>query len=379
MKMPSRIDTGPFARWWWSVDHLNLGVIGFIMAIGMTLIMAAGPVAALRLSHISVFHFPLRQVVFLVPAIVTMLTISMLTPLQVRRAGVIMFAVSILLLVTVLVAGTDINGARRWLDIGPVLLQPSEFAKIGFVITAAWMLAEGARSPSFPGGFIAMALYAALSGLLFMQPDFGQWMLVTMVWAVMFFIAGWSWVWILLLGSLGVGAIISAYLFMPHVAKRIDTFLKPETGDNYQVDKAVEAVANGGGFGRGAAEASVKHQLPDAHTDFIFAVGGEEFGFFFCAAIIMLYLIFVGRAYLRAMSQNSVFIQCAICGLSALIGFQAFINIGVNLRALPAKGMTLPFISYGGSSLVAMAFAVGSILALTRAHGALSSRREVMP
>ncbi len=382
MKKPSRLDAGLFGRWWWSVDHVNLAIVGVIIGIGLSLIMAAGPVTASRLSHVDVFHFTIRQLIFLVPAVGVMVGMSLLTPLQVRRVGVLVFVGALMGLIAVQVAGSEINGAKRWLDLGPLLWQPSEFAKSGFVIAAAWMLAEGARDKAFPGGLIALGLYLVLSALLLLQPDVGQWMLVTMVWSVMFFIAGWSWLWLGLLALLGMGAFFTAYRLMPHVADRIDGFLKPEAGDNYQVDKAVEAIASGGPFGKGAAEASVKHSLPDAHADFIFAVGGEEFGFFFCAVIILLFLTFVVRAFLRALLARSVFVQCAICGLAAVIGFQAIINIGVNLRALPAKGMTLPFISYGGSSLIATAFTVGCILALTRRQagqtGLITRRREVL-
>lgn len=379
MKMPSRMDTSIISRWWWSIDQINLAVIGFIITIGIALLMAAGPVAAARLSHVSDFYFPVRQLIFLGPALITMFGVSLLNPLQVRRLGVLIFLASIILLMMVLLVGTPINGAKRWLDVGPILLQPSEFAKTGFVVAAAWMLAEGARDPKVPGGAIALLFYGILSALLFAQPDFGQWMLVTFVWAVMFFIAGWSWMWIISLGFVAVGAMISGYLFLPHVAQRIDTFLKPETGNSYQVDKALQAISNGGLFGQGGGEAVNKHHLPDAHADFIFAVGGEEFGFFFCALIIALFAIFVGRAFYKSLSLPSLFAQCAVCGLSSIVGFQALINIGVNLRALPAKGMTLPFISYGGSSLIATAICVGFIFALTRGQGKIRHRREIMP
>jgi len=379
MKMPSRMDQGLFARWWWSVDQVNLAIISVIIGIGMTLIMAAGPVAAARLSHVSDFHFPLRQMIFLGPAVGTMLLVSFMSPLQVRRAGVIIFAISLLLMVLVMLIGDEINGAKRWLDLGPLLLQPSEFAKIGFVIAAAWMLAEGARDPRLPGGFIALGLYCALSAMLVTQPDFGQWVLVTMVWAVMFFIAGWSWLWIIGLGVLAVGAIVVGYMFVPHVTRRIDVFLNPASGDSYQVDKAIEAIANGGDWGLDVGAASAKHHLPDAHTDFIFAVGGEAFGFLFCLLIILLFAMFVVRAFMKAFNQTSIFVQCAVCGLASLIGFQAMINIGVNMRVLPAKGMTLPFISYGGSSLFASALAVGFLFALTKSQTPIRRRKEIMP
>lgn len=379
MKMPSRLDTSLLARWWWSVDQINLGIIACIVFIGVVLIMAAGPVAAARLSHVSTFHFPMRQVIFLGPALITLLTVSMFSPLQVRRAGVLLFGASILLMIVVLLVGDEINGAKRWLDLGPTFLQPSEFAKTGFVIAAAWMLAEGAREPSFPGGVIALGLYGMMSMLLISQPDIGQWVLLTGVWAVMFFIAGWSMIWLVMLACAGAGALAASYMFLPHVSKRIDSFIRPEIGDNYQVDRAIDAIANGGAFGQGGSEAIIKHKLPDAHTDFIFAVAGEEYGFLLCAVIIALFAFFVGRAFYRALALRSVFGQVAVCGLAAMIGFQAFINIGVSLRALPAKGMTLPFISYGGSSLIATALTVGFIIALTRTQGRVQRRREIMP
>ncbi len=379
MRMPSRNDNSLFARWWWSVDHLNIGIITAIIFIGILLIQAAGPVASSRLSHISVYHFPLRQLLFLGPSLGLMVAVSLLTPLQVRRAGVFLFIGSLFLMGLVLLVGAEINGAKRWLDVGPIGLQPSEFAKTGFVITAAWMLAEGARDKSVPGGAIALGLYVLMSALLISQPDIGQWVLITAVWAVMFFIAGWSMIWLFALAGLGAAALIAGYFLFPHVTKRIDTFLKPEVGDSYQVDKAIEAITHGGPLGQGANEARIKHSLPDAHTDFIFAVGGEEYGFILCAMILILFFSFVGRTFYRALALRSVFTQVAVCGLAAMIGFQAFINIGVNLRALPAKGMTLPFISYGGSSLLATGLTVGFIFALTRVQGPITRRREIMP
>ena len=378
MKMPSRIDHGLLARWWWSVDHLNLAIVALIIGIGMTLMMAAGPVAAARLSHVSNFHFPLRQIIFLMPATLVILGGSLLSPLQVRRLGVLIFIGALALVVGTLLFATPINGAKRWLDLGPILLQPTEFAKVGFVITAAWLLAEGARDQNFPGGFLALSLYALLSALLISQPDMGQWVLLTAVWGVMFFIAGWSWLWILILGSLAIGGLILGYQLIPHVRARIDVFLDPSSGDNFQVSKAIEALANGGAFGKSTGSVA-KHQLPDAHTDFIFAVGGEAFGILFCLLIIGLFAVLVLRAFINAFSQTSIFIQCAVCGLAAMIGFQAIINMGVNMRLLPAKGMTLPLISYGGSSLLATGLAIGFLLALTRKPAPVRRRRELMP
>ncbi len=365
------------SRWWFSVDHLLLYFAGALILIGIVLCFAASPSTASRLGIDNSFHFIERQMLFLIPALFLLVSISFLPPLWARRFGVLLFIGSTCLIVFILLFGNEINGAYRWLSLGSFGLQPSEFAKSGFVIAGAWLLAEGARDKKFRGGLIAMALYSVLAFLLLMQPDYGQWALVTAVWAVMFFIAGWSWLWIILLAIAVFATLSLGYIYAPHVAKRIDRFLRPEDGDAYQVDKAMEALSSGGAFGN--PDLGVKHQLPDAHTDFIFAVAGEEFGFFMCLIILGIYAAFVFRAFQLASLKNSVFLQCAICGLSAQFGLQAIVNIGVSLRVLPAKGMTLPFISYGGSSLLATAITVGLILALTRKQPHILSRKEIMP
>lgn len=378
MKAISRADDSIFARWWWSVDRASLALLAPIILVGVVVLIAAGPSAAARLNIADEFHFPARQLVFLAPALVLMLAVSFLTPLQARRLGVLVFAGAVILMVGTLFAAGDVNGAKRWIDLGPVLLQPSEFAKPGFVIAAAWMLAEGARDPRFPGGALAMGFYALFALLLLLQPDFGQWALITAVWALMFFVAGWSWLWMALLAGAGTAALATGYFLSDHVAARIDNFLKPGVGETYQTDKSLETIANGGAFGRGDAS-PIKDSLPDAHTDFIFAVAAEEFGFLLGALIIVLFAVFVARTLTLAAAQRSLFAQCAVSGLAAIIGFQAIINIGVALRALPAKGMTLPFISYGGSSLFATAFAVGLIIALTRRQSGAQRRKDIMP
>ena len=378
MSRISRADESLFARWWWSVDRPSLAILGMIILAGCVLVLAAGPAAAARLRIQSEFYFAIKQFLFLAPAIVAMVAISMMTPLQARRLGVLVFVGGVVMMIVTLIIGGDVKGARRWIDFGPMSLQASEFAKSGFIVTAAWMLAEGARDPRFPGAAVAMGLYIVFAGLLLMQPDFGQWFLVTAVWGMMFFIAGMSWAWMIALGVGGVAALAAGYAFFPHVAARIDGFLNPEAGESYQVDRALETIANGGLIGRGDAP-PVKMHLPDPHTDFIFAVAGEEFGFALCALIIALYAAFVIRSLLLAAGLKSLFSQCAASGLAAMIGFQAMINIGVSLRALPAKGMTLPFISYGGSSLLATGLAVGLIIALTRKPQGVWRRKDIMP
>lgn len=378
MKTISRTDDTLFARWWWSVDRPMIAVLAPLILIGVVALTAAGPGAADRLRIDDDFHFPLRQALFMGPAIAIMIGLSFLTPLQARRFGVIVFAGALALIIFALIFSSEINGSKRWIDMGAFLLQPSEFAKPGFVIAAAWMLAEGARDPNFNGGAIAMGLYAVFSILLMSQPDFGQWILLTGAWTVMFFIAGWSWMWIAVLAGAGMFALGGAYLFSDHVAARIDGFLKPEAVDTYQVDRALEAIANGGLVGRGE-NAPIKQSLPDAHTDFIFAAAAEDFGLVLGVAIIALFAFFVTRALIVAMRLRSAFTQCAVAGLASMIGFQAIINIGVSLRALPAKGMTLPFISYGGSSLIATGVTVGLLIALTRAHHGAERRKDIMP
>ncbi|MEO1252492.1 MAG: putative peptidoglycan glycosyltransferase FtsW [Pseudomonadota bacterium] len=378
MRAISRIDESLFARWWWSVDRSLLAILAPIIIVGLVALMAAGPAAADRLRIANDFHFPMRQALFLGPALAVMIALSFLSPLQARRFGVLLFLGAILLMVAALFLAPEVNGARRWFYFGSFALQPSEFAKPGFVIAAAWMMAEGARDKTFPGGAVALGLYLLLAALLMAQPDFGQWALLTGVWALMFFVAGWSWTWIASLAGAGMFALGGAYMASDHVARRIDGFLRPGTGETYQVDRALETIANGGAIGRGDA-AAVKGFLPDAHTDFIFAATAEDFGFAFGLVVISLFAAFVIRALIIAARQRSAFAQCAIAGLAALVGFQAIINIGVSLRALPAKGMTLPFISYGGSSLLATGVAVGLLLALTRRHMGARRRKDVMP
>lgn len=379
MTAPSRLDTSPIARWWWTVDRSSIGIAFALAAIGIMILIAAGPGAAERMGIESPFYFLFRQLMFMPFAIGSMLALSTLSPLQARRLGTVVFAGSLSLCVAALFFAPEINGARRWFSLGSFALQPSEFLKPGFVIFAAWMLAEGVRDPKFPGAAIAMACFALSAGLLVLQPDYGQASLLAGGWMAMFFIAGASLIWLVAIAAAAVGVIVAGYFLSPHIAGRIDVFLNPESGNSYQVRKALEAIGNGGAFGRWGDGAAVKHSLPDAHTDFIFAVASEEFGLMAGFLILGLYAAFVMRAFVRASSQRSVFVQTAVCGLATIIGLQSFLNIAVNLRALPAKGVTLPFISYGGSSLLATALSVGLILALTRRAAGSARRKEIMP
>lgn len=358
-------------RWWAEIDRTLLALTGALVLIGLVLCTAAGPVAAARIGIANPMHFVERQAVFLVPALLVMGALSALPPLPARRLGVLLGAGALGGMVLAILVGPEIKGAHRWLDLGAFSLQPSEFMKPGFVIAGAWFLAEGARDRAFPGGLVSLGLYLACSGVLLLQPDYGQWILLTAIWGVMFFIAGWSWAWIAGLGVAASGALGVGYLVAPHVRSRIDRFLDPSSGDTYQTDKALEAISAGGALGHDATgSAGVKASLPDAHTDFVFAVAGEEFGFLLCALILALYAGIAWRAFRFAGETSSVFLRCAVCGLSASLAFQAMVNIGVNLSVLPAKGMTLPFVSYGGSSLVATGCTMGLLLALTRRRAA---------
>jgi cell division protein FtsW len=261
--------------------------------------------------------------------------------------------------------GIEVKGARRWIDLAGISIQPSEFMKPAFVIVCAWLFAARARQPEIPGNLFAMALLGLAVTLLVAQPDLGQTMLLVATWGVMFFMAGLSWVWIVALGATAIGGLGAAYEVFPHVAKRIDKFMTGE-GDTFQVDTAREALMRGGWFGQGPGEGVIKRILPDSHTDFVFAVAGEEFGLILCFIILLLFAFVVLRGLRHSLNEQDDFSRYAIAGLVTQFGLQSIINMGVNLQLLPAKGMTLPFISYGGSSLIAMAVAMGMVLALTR-------------
>jgi cell division protein FtsW len=363
--MVSRADRSAFAEWWWTVDRLLLAAILVLMFGGVVLTFAASPPVAERLGLDS-YHFIKRQAVFLVPALAILIGSSFFSAKQVRRAAFIMFAVALVLMILTLFVGAEVKGSRRWLSFAGLSLQPSEFIKPAFVVLSAWLFSENSRRRDIPGNLFTILLLAMVASLLIAQPDFGQTMLITLVWAAMFFLAGMSWIWIVGLGFLGVIGIASAYAFIPHVAGRVNRFLDPSSGDTFQVDTAIESFVRGGWFGRGPGEGTVKRILPDSHTDFVFAVAAEEFGLVLCSLLVALFAFVVLRGLSQARRSGDPFSRLAAAGLLMLFGFQAAINMAVNLHLMPAKGMTLPFISYGGSSLLSMSFAMGFLLALTR-------------
>ena len=365
MSILSRTDNSVVGRWWWTVDRWTIAALGLLIALGGVLTLAASPAVANRIG-LTNFHFVIRQVVFLAPAVLLMFAVSLLSPVNIRRLAVLVLIGGLCLMAFTLVAGVEVKGARRWIYLGGLSLQPSEFIKPSFAVVAAWMFAEAKKSNGVPGNLIAIALYGVVMGLLLKQPDIGMAVVVTAVWGAQFFVAGLP---MLLVGGLGifaVGGLAGAYALFPHFAARIDKFRDPAGHENYQIDRAMEAFASGGLFGRGPGEGAVKSVLPDAHTDFIFAVAGEEYGLLLCLLIIGIFAFIVLRGMARVLQENNLFVLLAATGLLTQFGLQAVINIGVNLHLLPTKGMTLPFISYGGSSLIALALGMGMMLGLTR-------------
>ena len=362
--MTSRTDRGLVSNWWWTVDRWFPASFLSLMVLGIVLSFAASPAVAERIG-LEEYHFVTRQIIFMLPALAVMLGVSFLEPRQIRRLAILLLIGSIVLMVLALFIGVEIKGSRRWVSLAGISLQPSEFLKPAFVVICAWLFAEHARQPDIPGNLFAMILLGLVVTLLVAQPDLGQTMLVVGTWGVMFFMAGMAWFWIILLGALGLGGAFAAYTVFPHVADRIDKFLTGE-GDTFQTDMAREAMINGGWFGRGPGEGDVKNVLPDSHTDFIFSVAAEEFGLALCFLLVGLFAFIVLRGLKIALREYDDFTRFAVSGLVIQFGLQSIINMSVNLHLMPAKGMTLPFISYGGSSLVAMALSMGMVLALTR-------------
>ena len=363
--MVSRAERTPFAAWWWTVDRLMLAALLALMLGGIVLSLAASPPVAARLG-LEPFYFVNRHVLYLIPAIAVLLLTSLLPPRHIRRIAVVMFVVSLMLVAATLVYGAEVKGARRWIVILGVNIQPSEFLKPAFVILIAWLFAESARRPEMPANTMALALLLLVASALVLQPDFGQTMLIALVWGALFFLAGMRLVWVLGLGGAAVVGLAGAYVTIPHVARRIQRFLDPASGDTFNIDQALESFLRGGWFGRGPGEGTVKRILPESHTDFVFAVAAEEFGIVLCLALLTLFAFIVLRGLRHAVANEDPFRRFAAAGLSILFGLQSAINMAVNTHLMPAKGMTLPFISYGGSSMISLAWGMGMLLALTR-------------
>src|SRR6476659_801406 len=329
--MLARDQRTPFSEWWWTVDKLLLAAIIVLILGGVILSLAASPPVATRIG-LDPFHFFNRHVLFLLPALPILLGVSFLSPHQIRRAALIVFLVSMVLIVATLLFGPEVKGSRRWITLIGVNIQASESAKPAFVVMAAWLFAESARRPEMPATSMALALLMTLVSLLVMEPDFGQTMLILMVWGALFFIAGMRMIWVLGLAGAATAGLFGAYLFVPHVAGRIKRFMNPASGDTFQVDTAMEAFANGGWFGLGPGEGIAKRSLPDSHTDVVFAGAAEEFGIILCLALVALFAFVVIRTLLRAYASEDMFSRFAASGLAILFGVQAAINMSVNLQ-----------------------------------------------
>jgi len=363
--MASRAQPTPLSEWWRTVDRLTLAALGGLMLGGIVLCLAASPPVAARLG-LDPFHFVNRQVFFLAPAAAVLVATSFLAPREIRQLALVVFVVSLILVAATPYFGAEIKGAKRWLVILGINVQPSEFLKPAFVILIAWLFGESGRRPEMPANTIALVLLVVVISLLVLQPDFGQTMLITLVWGALFYMAGMRFIWMVGLGATAAVGLTTAFYTVPHVAKRINRFLDPASGDTFNIDIATESFVRGGWFGRGPGEGTIKRILPEGHTDFVFAVAAEEFGVVLCLSLVALFAFIVIRALIKAMRNSDPFIRFAAAGLAILFGLQSTINMAVNLHLMPAKGMTLPFVSYGGSSLISLAYGMGMLIALTR-------------
>jgi len=360
----ARSDQSVLGRWWWTVDRWTLAALIGIMSFGILLIQAATPAVALK-HGLNNFYFVERHLVMLVPATLMIFGISLLSPQKVRWLSFGLLLLFIPLLMVTPFIGVEIKGATRWIHLPGLSIQSSEFIKPLFAIVAAWLFARQCERKGFPALSVNIALYLLIVVFLLMQPDIGMTVLVSLIWFGQFFLAGLPLALVGICLTGGVSGLFVAYYTFPHFTSRMDRFLS-HSGDTYQVDRALDAFMNGGLFGTGPGEGTVKMSIPDAHADFIFAVAGEELGLLWCLVIVSLFAFIVIRGFWRLKQENNLFIVLAVSGLLIEFGLQAVINMASTLRLMPAKGMTLPFISYGGSSLWALALAMGMLLALTR-------------
>ncbi len=383
----SRNDQSAIAKWFWTVDRGLLGAALALMGLGVALSFASSPAAILADESISdPFHYAWRMIVFATGGLIAMLVASLLSPRGVRRIALLALLGAIGVMALLPFIGDEVKGAARWINLGPFSLQPSEFAKPGLIVFAAWMFSEGQKGQGVPGVSIAFGFWALTVGLLVIQPDIGQTLLITTTFMAVFFMAGVPLKWMAVLGGMVIAGITSIYFLFDHVQSRVAKFIAPGAEDTHQIDRASEAIRAGGLVGRGVGEGVMKRSVPDLHTDFIYSVAAEEFGLVLSLILIGLYAFIVIRGMRRAMKLNDPFEQTAAAGLFMLIGLQASINVAVNLNLIPTKGMTLPFISYGGSSMAAMGLTMGFALALTRRRpgayepgASLPQRRRLLP
>jgi cell division protein FtsW len=370
----SRTDRSGFASWWWTIDRVALLAMLALIAIGLMLAFAASPAATGGPITAGDFRYAAKQIAFAFVAAGILVGASLLTLHQLKIVAATAFALAMIGSFLVLFTGSEVLGAKRWIDLGWMTLQPSEFLKPGFAVLGAAILAD--KIPmKLPKPLITLMLVAPALVILMLQPDVGQTALLLALWGALLFYSGVSLYWMGALGGAGVALGGLAYALFPHVRHRIAQFLNP-TDTGYQAGLALKAFAHGGLLGVGPGAGTIKYRIPDAHSDFIFAVAGEEFGLALCAVVALLFCILSVRIMLRSANAREPFAQLAGAGLAMVTALQAFINMGVAVSLLPAKGMTLPFISYGGSSLFAVALTMGFALALTRQRPKLENRER---
>ena len=374
----ARTDRSALGVWWWTMDRLLLGAVAVLMCLGVALSFGTSPAAAVRTGMHDPFHYAVRQTIFGIGGAVILISVSMLSPRGVRRASFIVYILAILVMMALQIIGHSAKGADRWLQLGGFSLQPSEFMKPALIVLAAWMFAEAQKGEGVPGVSIAFGLYGLAVVLLLLQPDVGQTILITSAFGVTFFMAGVPLRWIVALGAVALSGMAGIYFTFSHVYERVHKFLSPDKADTHQIDKATAAISSGGFFGRGPGEGLLKRQVPDVHTDFAYAGAAEEYGLIISLFLIGLFAFVVLRGLQRAMKLADPFEQVAAAGLFVLVGQQVCINVAVNLNIIPTKGMTLPFISYGGSSMLAMGLTLGLALALTRRRPGAYSPTDVI-
>ncbi|PZP40211.1 MAG: cell division protein FtsW [Pseudomonas fluorescens] len=358
----------PLVRWWWEMDRASVFVIIIIMLCGAVAVTTAS-VAVAKTYNVGPYYFAVRHYLFLLMALAVMLGMTTLKPSGVKRAGLALFGAAYLGLLLTFVIGTEVKGARRWIDIGGQSVQPTEFLKPALILMTAWLLAQSEKKKQLQGYVLSMVMMGAVGLPVLAQPNFGMALAMGLVWFVQVFMAGLPLLWMAPIVAGGLCVVVGAYTLLPHVRDRLERFINPESSDTYQVDQANEAIMMGHLWGRGAGEGVVKHQLPDAHTDFIFAVVAEEFGIIVGILLMGLFLTLVLRGFSRVLQQEERFVLLGAGGLLTLISIHVCVNIGVALQLVPTTGMTLPFISYGGSSTFAMALVLGFLLALLRKQG----------
>jgi cell division protein FtsW len=364
-----RSDRSALGRWFWEIDRVLLILVAVLIAIGLVAVAAASPAASSRYSGGTVnfdsLHYFYRQLVWIIVAVPVLIVVSMLPRATARRLSILGAVIFTALLFVVPIIGVEVNGARRWIGVGIAQFQPSEFLKPLFIVALAWMLSLRQKDASLPVVPLTGLLTAIVALLLMRQPNFGETIIFVSAWVMLLMLSGVSMRILGIIGAAGLVAIVLAYFFYPVATARIDGFLFSQ-GDTYQTDSALRTLTSGGLFGAGPGAGTRKFHLPEPHTDYIFSVIGEEFGIIACLAIALLYMTIVARVLIRLLHEDDSFVVLAAAGLVTQFGLQALINMAVNVQIAPSKGMTLPFISYGGSSMVALSIGMGLLLAFTR-------------